>query len=178
MATSSAVKRGKNSTKCNIAKDCMHSFSFETKIKRGQICYGMEITLCSPLNDHFLGHAYGLQALSERPSKQTRFVLKNALHKKDYGPVRYGDMVFLEAGESHIVGTSEADNEEISNLILIETYLKVCGKYTPPDIINNYGLWKSHNENIWKFMSFSGDEGDAAISTDKVFSIAPLSLSK
>ena len=159
------------SVESNVVKDSMNSFSIDNKFNRNQICYGTEIALCSSLNSHFLGYEYGLQVLSRRPSRQTRFILANALHPKDTGPVRYGDMVYLKAGESHIVGTSEANNDNVSNLLLIETYFQVYGKYTSPDIVNNYGLWKSHNENIWKLISVSGGEGGLALNTDKVFLI-------
>jgi hypothetical protein len=137
-----------------------------------QIYYGMKITLYATSSKNFLGYDYNktddLQVSNDEPSKQTHFVLTNAAHKKDTGFVKYGDMVYLEAGLGHIVGTSSSTSssevkkkmEEISKLTLIKTLF-------PPDIINNYGRWKIQNENVWKIVPVSGGEWGVVHSADE-----------
>ena len=110
-------------------------------------------------HDHFLVSDFATEDLKVSSTENlanTRFVFKNALNIKDYGFIKYGDQVFLEAGRFHIIGltnnTCRSDenkvaeqevneNEVLSNVLLIRTY-------STQNAINEKSIWTITKENF------------------------------
>ena len=169
---SDAVSRESESSKSFYSESTLNdtwSSNDSNKITRSRICYGRDVVFIS--NGRYLGYNYhlsdDLNVTNKEPLKRTtRFVLKNVVHKKDGVAVKYGDIVYLETGISHTLGTSPLKfsdkfnkntfmyEEESSKLQLLKTY-------SPPEVIRSYGSWKILNKNMLDHtggMVYSQDE--------------------
>ena len=134
--------------------------------------YGTTICLQSSAFDNYLSfETEYLRASSTAPDMHTKLKLSNSLNSIDNDSVKYGDMVYLQVGTDHIVGTSfimfenDLDSRRLCEGGHIYPILIRISKLSESRLkdADNFGRWKVLHKNRKK-----NTIGEAVFNKDEV----------